>query len=232
MVNSYRKRFFLLLVVLFLLLALHPLTLQNTRIFSWFDLNGEYNIPAAFSTILLLSVAMSSWKAAVRIKKSGDVKLRMFLAVFGLLYLFFAVDELIGIHEFLGVQCRVKWLIIYLPFCIICCGFMFNWFWLNRNRYGSLFFRLTLGLLISICGAFGCEALNSLLFPLPPVLQQLEYMIEEGLEMLGSVVVLSGIWNFLEKYNQNDKPGQTLIRDLFQYPIHNPTIHLVPVPFG
>ncbi len=91
----------------------------------------------------------------------------------------------------------MKWLIVYLPFIIVIGAFLLNWLWLNRRRYGRLFRYVAAGMAAAFCGSFFCEALASLLYPLPGFWRQLEYMVEEGLEMGGSLLVLDGIWGLI-----------------------------------
>jgi hypothetical protein len=51
---------------------------------------------------------------------------------------------------------------------------------------------IILGLISMAAGGMGCEMLDMIFRPLPPTIQQIEFMTEEGLEMLGSISVLTG----------------------------------------
>ena len=66
------------------------------------------------------------------------------------------------------------------------------------------FFRLLLlGLLIFGCGGILFEFISYLYFPLSSKLQQIEYVLEEGLEMLGVLMILTGFLNEMINKNKN-----------------------------
>ena len=48
------------------------------------------------------------------------------------------------------------------------------------------------GLAISALGGIGAEFFSHILFPLPPAAQQLEFVLEESGEMIGTILVLVG----------------------------------------
>src|SRR5688572_5574994 len=101
---SVRKR--LLQVILFLTAAYLISGVANKIIgldnlftqalYYLFDMDGENNIPAAFSFFILLAAAGLLCVTGMKTRKMGDQK---FWFVLGLVFLFLACDELMQIHE-------------------------------------------------------------------------------------------------------------------------------------
>ena len=95
-------------------------------------LDGEYNLPALFSTAVLLWAAGSTWVlAGCHGPRSPG---RRLLALLALLIGFFAVDELLAIHEALESLTGVDWQLLYLPFGLIGAGTGLGVLLLYRRR--------------------------------------------------------------------------------------------------
>jgi hypothetical protein len=78
-----------------------------------FDYNGERNIPAAFSALLLLVAAGAAalWSFGPAPRTAGRTAGRLLAGVFG----FMAVDEIGQLHEKLERIIGVDWQVLYLP---------------------------------------------------------------------------------------------------------------------
>jgi hypothetical protein len=75
------------------------------------DLDGEGNVPAVWSGLLLVAAAVSAL-ATARADRRGARWPWWPLAV---LFLFMAGDEVLGLHEWLEIQTDVDWQLLYLP---------------------------------------------------------------------------------------------------------------------
>jgi len=152
-----------------------------------FDLDQEANIPTWFSTLLLFSVAISSfivhnlgWKI-----KNGT-SWSYFWFGFGIVFCFLSLDEASGLHEMITSGLNIKWIWIYAPlgvlFFIICTYFLE---YVNKNK--ALTNYIVGGLAIYALGILTSETFNFYFY-----LGKAESTIEEGFEMLGTIMVLTG----------------------------------------
>ncbi len=78
---------------------------------SAFDLDGEYDVPALWSGLLLLAAAAATWSARHRLG-------RRVVAV-AVLFAFMGVDEVVSIHERLETATGVDWPLLYLPLIVV-----------------------------------------------------------------------------------------------------------------
>jgi len=152
------------------------------------DLNAEANVPTWYSTILLFCVALAALGISLADPPAGPG--RRFWRFFSAVYCFLSLDEAARIHELADQVLWIKWIYVYAPlgaaffvFCVRSLATMDNVAARERIVFGLLLFGL---------GGLGGETLSYLLRPLPDAWQQAEFVFEEGLEMLGSVIVLAG----------------------------------------
>jgi len=189
-----RKLFLLLLFIVFILLAMHffPESLSST-IHNRFNLDGEANVPTWYSTVLLFSVALSSLIIyhLDNISSYADKSWRLFWLGFGGVYCFFSLDEAARLHEIIDVNTSIKWIFIYAPlvgiFFVVCAYYL-----AVRNNNKTLRNWIIGGLIIYAAGGLFAEFVSYLFYPLPPALQQVEFVLEEGLELIGTILVLMG----------------------------------------
>jgi hypothetical protein len=196
-----RKLFFLLVSIAVFLLLMHfcsgkaPSTLHDR-----FDLDAEANIPTWYSTVLLFAISMSS--LLIYRLSPADRPSRDFWLVFSFAYGYFSLDEAARFHEI--IDQALKWVYIYAP--------LFGAFFALCVRHFRKVERPSLrnwilgGLMAYALGGLGGELVSHLFNPLPYVLQQSEFVFEEGLEMLGAILVLAGCWT---EINRLSDPGTT-----------------------
>ncbi|MEN6621566.1 MAG: hypothetical protein ABFD50_08475 [Smithella sp.] len=199
-----RLLIFLLSVVL-LLVAAHLISNQSSPEFHQeFDFNAEGNVPTWFSTILLFCIASNSFR--IYQADSGDQnKVRinqLFWGVMSAAFLFLSLDEGAQLHEIFENQHRIKWIFVYAPFVIL---FIFlTYYYLYCENCDRSFRRwLSWGLVLYISGTFLFEFTSYLPSPLSPVMQETEYVIEESLEMVGVIVILTGTQQYLQKQGES-----------------------------
>ena len=94
-----------------------------------FNLDGEQNVPAVFSALLLLAAAVVCALAGTR----PGVRGLPWLVVAGFLTLF-AFDELLTLHERLENAARVDWQLLYAPLAVAVIAATSRLLWLHRAR--------------------------------------------------------------------------------------------------
>ena len=182
-----RRPFYVLISIAFFLLAMHflPETVSPT-LRDRFDLDAEANIPSWFSTILLFAVSMSAFCIYKSIPATQPS--RNFWLVFSLVYGGLSLDEAARLHEI--IDPALKWIYLYAPL-----GFAFFAYCVRhfaQTPAPSSRNWILGGLLVYAAGGLGGEGVSYFLRPLPYVLQQSEFVFEEGLEMVGAILVLMG----------------------------------------
>lgn len=177
------------LIILGFLVFMHFFP-ENVSVYTHkaFNLNGEANIPAWYSTVLLFIVSLCS--LVIYRLSSDNTAYRKFWILFCSTYLFLSMDEAVGIHEFVGRIFPGRWGMTYAPlgavFFIICV------FCLPKLIEQKQVKWILGGLVIYATGGLAIEFAGQMFKPLPFELQQCEYCLEEGLEILGTTVVLTG----------------------------------------
>lgn len=185
-----------LATLLIILVSIFPAELSS-NIKDLFNLNLERNVPTWFSTVLLFTISISSY-FLFKIKLN-QITERHFWIVFSLVMGFLSLDEAACLHEKLDFFIA-KWIYVYAPvagaFLIFCI------YYLIKIGDRNLTIKIITGLIIYGTGGLVCELISYLLAPLPPIIQEIEFVAEEGLEMLGSVIILLGS---LEEINHSVK---------------------------
>jgi hypothetical protein len=204
-----RKLFLLLLFFVLILLLMHlfPSSL-SCIIRNKFNLNGEANVPTWYSTVLLFSVALSSLIIYLRGKTTAynNNLWWSFWLGFSAVYCFLSLDEAACLHEIIDQYISIKWIFIYAPFAgmffMACVCYLI----VIRNDSKTLRNWILGGLVIYAAGGLICEAINCLLYPLSPTLQQVEHIFEEGLELVGTIMVLMGCLHELNRVTNWGEP--------------------------
>jgi len=174
-----------------------------------FDLDQEANIPTWFSTILLFSVAITSFMIYTSGREiNNSITWRFFWPGFSAVFCFLSLDEASGLHEMITSSLNINWIWIYallgVIFFIICSYFLEN---VNKNK--DLTDRILGGLAIYALGIAMSVFINSYI-----QLGEAESMLEEGLEMLGTIMVLSGCLRELDRRSRIIKENKVLTKDI------------------
>jgi hypothetical protein len=198
MMISIRKLFLLLILSEFIILAMH--FFQSN--WSWaiedrFDLDKEANVPTWFAVALLFSVSMVSLIIYIlgrdtRIYNSW----RPFWLGFSVVFCFLSLDEASRVHEGIDNVFHIKWIYVYMPFAalfFIVCTYFF--IFINKNK--TLTYWILGGLIVYALGGLLCETISFYLYS-----GKAEVVFEEGLEMLGAIMVLTGCVQELERLHK------------------------------
>ena len=193
--KSLRNLFLFLLFVVFILLGMHffPESVSWT-IANRFNLDGEANVPEWYSAVLLFSVSLSSLAVYLLSRKGigPDHPWKKFWLAFAGVYCFLSFDECSRVHEIFDSATALKWVYAYAPFAAI--FFVVCVFYFVTIRRGEKRVRNWVlgGLIVYALGGLVSEFIGYLFRPLPHGIQQMEFVIEEGLEMIGAITVLMG----------------------------------------
>lgn len=202
MKGRVRKIFLVLIFITFGLLAIYTFFVLYGSQFegrfaeilvSRFDINKEANIPTWYSTILLFSVSVTSfliYGLYFRLPQKKSFQ-GVFWLVFGGMYCFLSIDEAAMIHEIIDQTTSVKWIFVYAPivgsFFLVCAYY----FLIVRKDERILRNWVIGGLIVSAVGGIGAEwvayAMN-----LKYAFRMIEYVVEEGFELIGSTMVFMG----------------------------------------
>ncbi|MBB6016991.1 hypothetical protein ACFP9V_03565 [Deinococcus radiopugnans] len=186
-----------------------PKFLGRDMFWGLFNLNGESNIPAAFSALLLMlaTLILGVISGARRQIKSADASAwRALTLIFG----FLALDEAAGLHERTAniVNSIVKtdgilfyaWVIPYGTLTLVV-GLAFLQF--MRQLPATIRNRIILAGAIYIVGALGMEVLEAKVVSnagTQNFLNQGLIVIEEGMEMLGVTLFIGALLRYVRLY--------------------------------
>ena len=192
--NSARTFFVLSSINLFFLLMHFVPEDWSWTLHTKFNLDGEGTIPAWWSTILLAQIAVSAFLIQ-RTLGSFETEGQKFWRVFALAFLFLSADECAKFHEHIDTFTNIKWVFVYAPaalaFFVIC----LHHFLLNELNVKIR--KLILGgLFVYAAGALGAEFLwyvcNQFGWFEGPLINELRFVIEEGLELTGVSLIVCG----------------------------------------
>ena len=202
MKNQLYKIFLILILISFGLIAIYTfLVLYKSHInqgFSdiWmnrFDINMEANIPTWYSTILLYSVSILSFLIYIIYTKIPSLNRfqRLFWLIFGSMFCFLSIDEAAMIHEIIDQTTSVKWVFVYAPLMGI--FFLYCIYYFLAIRREELILRNWVigGLMVYALGGIGAEYI-AYSMELSYAFRMIEYVVEEGLELIGISMVLMG----------------------------------------
>jgi hypothetical protein len=207
---------FLLMIVSFLLVAgLISVYLKFVKGIEYglgfvplFNLDGEYNIPAFYSTLALLICAALLWYIHLHEDKKGS-KQAIRWKTLSFVFIYLGLDELSGIHENFSrlapliwqyvpeLQISRKWVMPFLPILIFF-AFYFMQFYLNLP--GKIKIKFAVATAIYIGGVIGVEVFGawySNTHDLHPIYRGLFSVVEEGLEMTGIVYFIGALLSYI-----------------------------------
>lgn len=171
------------------------------------DMDDEVSVPTWFSQFLLISIALAAWLASRFEAHTGRRKAWRLIALIGLL---FSIDEVGGAHEFVLQSAHLiyygevaptsvlnAWWLI-LPVVAVAATWLLWWLWRILPKRTVWLFMLAGA--IYLAGAIGFEVggidFNKASFGY----QGLAIGVEEGLEMLGAIVALYAIIDYMETH--------------------------------
>lgn len=190
-----RKLFLLLLFFVLILLVMHffPKSLSLT-IHDRFDLDTEANIPTWFSTVLLFCVSLTSLAIYIFGRNLEiNASCQSFWLGFAAVYCFLSLDEAATIHEIFGFVLHLKWVYFYAPFAAI--FFMVCTFFLTViNKNNHLRNWILGGLVVYALGGLIVESYSHFIYH-----YQIEFVFEEGFELLGTIMVFRGCLQELDR---------------------------------
>lgn len=174
------------------------------------DLNGENSLPSWYSSMQFFFIFLL---ATVYVCNQFRNKIKSItLAILPAIFLMMSIDEAVQIHEWLGRRSDVLlsggsrvgtafektgiWILVLgLPFL----GLFLLWA-RTLKRYvsdNSSLNKLVLGVCIMLSGALGCEFLSNFI---GSSFLEAELIAEEGLEMIGSTVMLWAVYDLTLQY--------------------------------
>jgi hypothetical protein len=178
---------------------------------SFIDLNGEQNLPTWYSSVQWFLVAallgVFAWKN-VGMREAGSWLLLALPSVF----LFFSLDEVAQIHEWLGDKSDILlpgsdrantpffhtgiWMFVLgLPFLAFFVALILSMRAYFRRAPGSLV-RMFAGMAVMLAGTIGFETLHNFVDP-GSIYGALQIAFEETCEMLGATLILWGSYELL-----------------------------------
>lgn len=197
-----RKIFWILTSIATLLLAVYTFNILSIHFLAEplpdfflarFDINGEANVPAWFSTILLFSVSAAAFVNLYFIPQTHPQPRawRTFWQVLLVAFCLFSLDEAAVLHELIDIYTRGKWVFYYAPVGILFFAYC-GYYWMKqRKTVRQPGYWILAGLALFFIGA-GVLEWVSYQFYLPYAARHVEYALEEGMEMLGTILVLVG----------------------------------------
>jgi len=208
-----RNIFIILIFITFVLLSIHSVIVLSNHLFvespstfvvTRFHLDKEANVPTWFSSMLLFSISAT----AIIIYFTGQIRSsayylqRSFWIIFSSVFLFLSLDEAAQFHEIIDKSFSVKWVFVYAPlagvFFLLCLYFLIV---VERDEHVVRRW-IIFGLFFYALGGLFSEYI-SYKFSLPDALQQLEYVVEEALEILGAIMVLMGCFQKVNSITGN-----------------------------
>jgi len=178
--------------------------LWQRELYRFFDLNGEGNFPAWVSGSLLLltsGLAFLNYHL-ISFRKRG--RNRWGWLALAVLFLFLSSDEVSGIHESLTYITGIKWVYLYFPgFVFVMISFIF----LLRDAEGIQRKNLILvfaGLLFFAGGGLLLEWVYYR-FGAPGILDRFKFRLEEGLELFGAILSITGMFDLTSRLLKKDR---------------------------
>lgn len=192
-----------------------------------FDLDGEGNIPALFSTVLFFLNSALLFVVAKIHPQLRELSSRRCWWLLAGVFLFLAVDENASVHELLmdlvprhlkvGGVFYFAWVIPYGIATLAFATVLLRWFW-GLNRLVQ--WRFAIAAIVFLSGALGMEMLSGCyLQSVHDDRNRTYYLlvtVEESLEMAGLIVFAFSLLKVLE----NHCPGTTVLVTIAAKPIH------------
>jgi hypothetical protein len=172
-------------------------------------LNAEANLPTWFSTVLLAAVSATAF-FIYRLEpapRAGNFLRRHFWATFSTVFAFLSLDEAARIHELIDETHVGKWVYFYAPAAAL--FFLACLYYFLRARAGGPQVRrwILTGLVVYAAGALMAEFIGYEMKLTSEALHA-ETVIEESLEMIGTILVLMGCLREFElRFNRRFAPA-------------------------
>ncbi len=182
-----------------------------------FNINGEANIPTWYSTALLLLVAQAAFGVHLLRRQAGQalapglvhVLGRYFWLGFGLVYVFFSLDEAALVHELFDKLGAPKWVFFYAPGAFLYVSGCLLYFFRVEKDQRSVRNWVLGGLLVYVIGGVGLEWVGyHYQLHLHEPLLQIEIVFEELFEFTGTAMVLAGCLTALNEALAHWLPAQ------------------------
>ena len=171
------------------------------------DMDDEVSLPTWFSQFLLLAVGVTALVASKFETSPGRRKVWKLVGVVGVL---FAIDEAAAIHEFVlqslhllrfgedapTAALNAWWIVLPLIGAV---GGWFLW-WIVRTLPARTVKLLLLAGVVYLAGAVGIELTSNDFVASPFLYQGVLTGVEEVLEMLGSILALYTVLDYLERH--------------------------------
>jgi len=201
----------ILLILLNSIMLIVYFYIGDSKIFDFVqmvDLDQEANLPTVFSSAILLIAAFLFYLLSKKSKTSQDGQYHYWLGL-SAVFVFLGFDEGATIHETLGDLTEkyintsgylyYPWVISY-SILVIILGFLYFRFFFKMKK--KLFWSFVKAAAIFLTGAIGFELLGAKeasLHGSDTMLYCYYYTIEESLEMLGVIYLISILLKLLEK---------------------------------
>lgn len=179
-----RKLWIGLLIIIGFLEVAYVAAFKMQIMLQFFDLNGEANLPA-WSTSITLAIAGFLALLTYLLHEKGEY----FWLVLSAACFFISLDEIVQIHEQLTLITHIKWIFYYAPIGSIVLAYL-TWRTMKIRDHHPHVKTIMQGVFIGFILATGLETLSH--FGLASLWQKVEYMLEEGAEMLGADMILIG----------------------------------------
>jgi len=160
---------------------------------NFFHIDREANLPAWFTSALLLSISLSAVLILCLQHElpTSQPASRTFWTVFMGMFLFLSLDESATVHELMGRWLVIPWVYLYIPFTGLFFGYCVYATRLLKLVKPQVAHLIIIGLVISAVGAMFLEFIG-FQFTLVYALRQVRFVLEESGEMLGVIFILRG----------------------------------------
>lgn len=162
-----------------------------------FDLDKEANVPSWFATALLFSISIIALLIHI-VGRSHRTATSWwsFWLVFSVVFCFLSLDEASRVHEGIDNVLHIKWIYVYMPFAALF-FIVSTYFLIVFNKNKTLTYFILGGLIVYALGGLLCETISFYLYS-----GRAEVVFEEGLEMLGTIMVLTGCIQELKRLHK------------------------------
>lgn len=181
----------------------------------YFDVNGEENVPAFFSSVILLFAAGLLYLIYQVSKKTKARNGRRYWLVLAFIFAFMAVDESAQVHEHIAEFVRPQlssdlngllhwsWVVPYSVALVAIVAFFFKWVLSLPAVTRNLFFMAGA---MFVTGALGLEFVEGFLYKhygLDHIYNRMLYTLEEFLEMTAVILFIYALLQYLASFKQN-----------------------------
>ena len=198
---DYKKfRVGLISIIVFTEVA-YVIAFKTQTMLNFFALNGEGNL-----TTWITSATLAIAGSLALLNYLLHTESEYFWLVLSIACFFISLDEIVQVHEQLARATQTKWVIFYIPVGIIVLFYLSQQALRLQNQYPHIT-TIMQGVFIGFILAIGLESLVYL-FRLSSLLQKIEYMLEEGAEMLGASMILIGCLQTLVPEIKNNERSE------------------------